>query len=40
MFEKIIKWYKLGLWNDNMVREAAVKNIITETQLKEILKEV
>ena len=40
MFEKIKKWYKQGLWNSEMVHNAVIKNIITEEQEKEILKEV
>jgi hypothetical protein len=37
MFEKIKKWYKQGLWNENMVRNALNKGVITEEQLNEIL---
>ncbi len=37
MFEKIKKWYKQGLWNENMVRNALNKEVITEEQLNEIL---
>lgn len=40
MFEKIKKWYKQGLWTSEMVHNAVIKNIITEEQEKEILKEV
>jgi hypothetical protein len=37
MFDKIKKWYKQGLWNEIMVRNALSKGVITEAQLKEIL---
>lgn len=37
MFEKIKKWYKQGLWNETMVRNAYIKDVITEEQLNEIL---
>lgn len=37
MYEKIKKWYKQGLWNETMVRNAFTKGVITEEQLKDIL---
>jgi len=37
MYEKIKKWYKQGLWNETMVRNALNKGVITEDQLNEIL---
>ena len=37
MFEKIKKWYKQGLWIEQMVHNAVVKNVITEEQQVEIL---
>lgn len=37
MFEKIKKWYKQGLWNEQMVQNAFAKGVITEGQLHEIL---
>ena len=37
MFEKIKKWYKQGLWNEQMVRNAFEKSVITEEQMNEIL---
>lgn len=37
MFEKIKKWYKQGLWNEQMVRNAFNKNVLTEEQMNEIL---
>ena len=37
MFEKIKKWYKQGLWNEVMVRNSYIKDVITEEQLNEIL---
>lgn len=36
MFEKIKRFYDLGLWTKNMVRIAVKKNIITPEQYKEI----
>lgn len=37
MFEKIRKWFKQGLWTENMVRNAVEKGVITEEQSIEIL---
>lgn len=37
MFEKIKKWYRMGLWTEAMVRNAVKKGIITEAQAEEIL---
>lgn len=37
MYEKIKKWYQMGLWTENMVRTAAAKGIITQAQAEEIL---
>lgn len=37
MFEKIKKWYAMGLWTAAMVRQAAEKGIITQEQAEEIL---
>lgn len=37
MKEKIIKWYKQGLWTESMIKMAVKKGIITEEELKEIL---
>lgn len=36
MFEKIKRFYDLGLWTKDMVRIAVKKNIITPEQYKEI----
>lgn len=36
MFEKIKHWYELGLWDEQRVREAVAKNMITAEQFKEI----
>lgn len=36
MFEKIQKWYEIGAWSEQRVREAVAKNIITPEQFKEI----
>lgn len=38
MFEKIKKWYKMGLWTEAMVNDAIAKKIITPEQALEILK--
>ena len=37
MKEKIAKWYKQGLWSDEMVMNAVKKGIITEAEAQEIL---
>ena len=37
MYEKIEKWYHLGLWTEEMVLNAVAKGLITEEQEKEIL---
>ena len=36
MYEKIKDYYELGLWNEQRVREAVAKNVITPEQFKEI----
>lgn len=36
MYERIKKWYKQGLWTSDMVRNAVVKGVITESQFTEI----
>ena len=36
MFEKIKKYYEQGLWDEQRVREAVAKNVITAEQFKEI----
>ena len=36
MFEKIKKYYQMGVWSEQRVREAVAKNIITPEQFKEI----
>lgn len=36
MFESIKKWCAMGLWSAAQVRQAVLKNIISETQYKEI----
>ena len=40
MKDKILKWYKQGLWTEEMVRNAVVKNVLTEEEMEEILEEV
>ncbi len=37
MYEKIRKWYTLGLWTEEMVHNAVEKGIITAEQAGEIL---
>ena len=37
MKEKIAKWYKQGLWTEEMVMNAAGKGVITQEQCDEIL---
>ena len=36
MFEKIKKYYEMGVWSEQRVREAVAKNVITPQQFKEI----
>ena len=36
MFEKIKKFYDLGLWTKDMVKDAVVKGIITPEEYEEI----
>lgn len=37
MYDKIKKWYKQGLWTEQMVYDAVEKGIITEEQATDIL---
>lgn len=37
MFEKIKKFYKLGLWTEEMVKNAVAKGAITENEYKTIV---
>ena len=37
MKEKITKWYKQGLWTEEMVLNAVQKGVITEQEANEIL---
>lgn len=37
MFERIKKWYKQGLWTEEMVMNAVQKGIVTEEEANEIL---
>lgn len=39
MYEKIEKWYSMGLWDAEMVRHAVEKGVITEAQYKSIMEE-
>ena len=36
MFEKIKKYYEQGLWDEQRVREAVAKNVITAEEFKAI----
>lgn len=36
MKSKIEKWYKMGLWDDAMVRDAVEKGVITAEEYEEI----
>ena len=36
MKEKIIKWYKQGLWTKEMVQNAVIKGIITSEEAKDM----
>lgn len=38
MKDKILKWYKQGLWTEHMVLNAVSKNVLTEDEANEILK--
>ena len=37
MFEKIKKWYKQGLWSEQMVLNAVEKGVITQEQYAEVI---
>lgn len=37
MKDKIVKWYKQGLWSAEMVRQAVDKGILTPEEAAEIL---
>lgn len=39
MKEKIIKWYKMGLWSKDMILNAVTKGVITEDEALAITKE-
>lgn len=39
MKEKIIKWYKQGLWTKEMVANAVKKGVLTEEEASAILEE-
>jgi hypothetical protein len=39
MYEKIRKWYMLGLWTTEMVQNSVEKGILTEAEATEILGE-
>lgn len=37
MKEKIMKWYKLGLWTAEMVQNAVDKGVLTADEAQEVL---
>lgn len=37
MKDKIAKWYKQGLWSEEMVKNAVEKGVLTEDEANEIL---
>lgn len=37
MKEKILKWFKLGLWTEEMIRNAVEKKVLTKEEMNEIL---
>lgn len=37
MKDKIAKWYKLGLWTEEMVSNAVLKGVITIEEMEAIL---
>lgn len=39
MKDKILKWFKLGLWTKDMVLNAVKKNVLTEDEANEIIQE-
>lgn len=39
MFEKIRRWYLLGLWSEAMVCQAVTKQVITREECDTIIKE-
>ena len=36
MYEKIKRWYEMGVWNESRVRDAVAKGKITAEQFKAI----
>lgn len=40
MFEKIKKWYELGLWNKAMVEQAVGKGLLTQAEMESFVSEV
>ena len=38
MKERIMKWYKLGLWTEAMIQNAVEKGVITAEDMAEIIK--
>ncbi len=37
MYEKIKKWYKMGLWKETQVKQAVEKGLLTPEQCEAIL---
>lgn len=38
MFEKIKRFYDMGLWTEEMVRNAVTKGVISEIEYEEIVR--
>lgn len=38
MKEKILRWFKAGLWTEEMVHNAVIKGILTENDFNEMVK--
>lgn len=37
MYEKIARWYTMGLWKEKQVRQAVEKGLLSQEQFAEIL---
>ena len=37
IYEKIKKFYKLGLWTETMINDAVIKGVITQEEAKNII---
>ena len=38
MKDKILRWYRMGLWTEAMLRNAVSKGLLNEEEAEEILK--